>query len=129
MSRARDALDRGWPAALLAALAAGLAAATWLVLPRAAGLAASVAAAVATLRLPAPVRLVLAALALGAAGLWWGALRLHELDRSYLATRIGTPAGAQVVVAGAASRSPFAVRVAAEVRRFDGVQLRDLVTP
>ena len=58
------------------------------------------------------MRLGLAALALGAAGLWWGGLRLHELDRSFLAARIGQPAGAQVVVTGAASRSPFAVRVA-----------------
>ena len=39
----------------------------------------------------------------------------------------GEPAGAQVVVTGAATRSPFAVRVAAEVRRFDGVELRERV--
>jgi len=127
VNRVQDVLDRGWPALLLAALASGLAAANWLAQPRAAGLAASVAAGVATLRLPAPVRLGMAAIALGAAGLWWGGLRLHELDRSYLATRIGTPAGAQVVVAGAASRSPYAVRVAADVRRFDGVRLRERV--
>jgi len=86
-----------------------------------------IAAAAATLHLPAPVRLALAAGALGAAGLWWGGLRLHELDRSFLASRIGQPAGAQAVVTGAASRSPFAVRVAAEVRRFDGVELRERV--
>ena len=54
-------------------------------------------------------------------------MRLHELDRSYLATRIGDPAGAQVVVTGAASISPYAVRVAADVRRFDGVELRERV--
>lgn len=112
---------------MLASLAVGLSAANWLSVPRLAGAVAVVAAAAATLRLPAPVRLALAAVALGAAGLWWGGLRLHELDRSFLASRIGQPAGAQAVVTGAASRSPFAVRVAAEVRRFDGVEFRERV--
>ena len=51
----------------------------------------------------------------------------HELDHSYLATRIGEPAGARVVVTGAASVSPFAVRVVGDVRRFDGVELRERV--
>ena len=127
MSRVRRALERGWPAALLAAIAVGLSAANWLSVPRLAGVVAVIAAGAATLRLPARVRLVLAAGALGAAGLWWGGLRLHELDRSFLASRIGQPAGAQAVVTGAATRSPFAVRVAAEVRRFDGVEMRERV--
>ena len=78
-------------------------------------------------RLPPKLRLALAAIALGGLGLWWGGLRLHELDRSYLATRIGDPAGATVVVTGAASVSPYAVRVQADVRRFDGVELRERV--
>ena len=127
MSSVRRALERGWPAALLAALALGLAAANWLSAPRLAGFVAVIAAAAATLRLPAQARLVLAAGALGAAGLWWGGLRLHELERSFLASRIGQPAGAQAVVTGTPTRSPFAVRVAAEVRRFDGVELRERV--
>lgn len=127
MIRVRHALDRGWPAFLLAALALGLSVANWFPYSRAAGAVAGVAAIAASFALPAPVRLGLAAIALGAAGLWWGGMRLHELDRSLLAARIGQPAGAQVVVTGAASRSPFAVRVAAEVRRFDGVALRERV--
>lgn len=127
MSRVRRALDRGWPSALLAALAVGLAAANWLQASRPSGVIASVAAAAASFRLPGPARLAFAAVALGAAGLWWGGLRLHELDRSYLASRLGRPAGAQAVVTGPASLSPFAVRVTAEVRRFDGVELRERV--
>lgn len=127
MSNIRHALERGWPAALLAALALGLSAANWLAVPRVAGAIAVIAASAATLRSPPPVRLALAAGALGAAGLWWGGLRLHELDRSLLASRIGQPAGVQVVVTGTATRSPFAVRVPAEVRRFDGVELRERV--
>ncbi len=127
MSRVRGALERGWPAALLAALALGLSAANWLSLPRLAGVAAAVAAAAATIRLPPHWRLVFASGALTAAGLWWGGLRLHELNRSILVSRIGQPAGVKVVVTGAAARSPFAVRVVGEVRRFDGVDLRERV--
>ncbi len=127
MMDARHALDRGWPALLLAALALGLSVANWFSLSRPAGVVAGVAAIVASCGLPAPVRLGFAALALAAAGLWWGGLRLHELDRSLLVARVGQPASAQVVVTGAASRSPFAVRVVAEVRRFDGIALRERV--
>ena len=112
---------------MLAALATGLSAANWLSFPRLAGALAVVAAAAATLRLPWVARLAFAGVALGATGLWWGGLRVHELDRSFLTARIGQPAGARVVVTGAASRSPFAVRVAAEVRRFDGLELRERV--
>jgi competence protein ComEC len=127
VSTVRSALERGWPAALLAAVALGLAASNWLTAPWLAGAVAMIAAAAAALRLPAHVRLVFAASALGAAGLWWGDLRLHELDRSFLVSRIGQPADAQALVTGAATRSPFAVRVAAEVRRFNGAQLRERV--
>ena len=127
MSRLQDLLDRGWPAIALGALGLGLAAANWIAFPLLAGIAASAAAIGAAFRLSPRLRLVLAAIALAGLGLWWGGLRLHELDRSYLATRIGDPGGAKVVVTGAASVSPFAVRVAADVRRFDGVELRERV--
>ena len=127
MTRARQALDRGWPALLLAALAVGLSVANWFSYSRAAGVAACVAAIATSLALPAPVRLGFAALTLGAAGLWWGGMRLHELDHSLLVARIGQPAGARAVVTGAASRSSFAIRVVAEVRRFDGLPLRERV--
>jgi competence protein ComEC len=120
-------LERGWPAVALAALALGLSAANWVSAPWLAGSVAAVAGAAAAFQLPAPLRLALACVALGGAGLWWGGLRLHELDRSFLVSRIGQPAGALVVVTGAASRTAFAVRVAAEVRRFDGVELRERV--
>ncbi len=127
MSRLQEALDRGWPAIALAAVALGLAAANWIAFPRLAGIAASAAAVGAVFRLPPKLRLALVAIALGGLGFWWGGLRLHELDRSYLATRVGDPAGATVVVTGAASVSPYAVRVQADARRFDGVELRERV--
>ena len=79
---------------------------------------AVVAGVGATLRLPATARFGLAAVALCGAGLWWGGLRVHELDRSVLAARIGQPAGVRVVVTGAASRTPYAVRVAGGGQAF-----------
>ncbi|WP_411278228.1 ComEC/Rec2 family competence protein [Gaiella sp.] len=127
MTGLRNALDRGWPAVLLATLALGLSTANWLSFPRLAGVVAGVTAIAASFALPASVRLGLAALALGSAGLWWGGLRLHELDRSVLVARIGEPSSARVVVSGTPSRSPFAIRVLAEVRRFDGVAVRERV--
>lgn len=127
MSRLQDALDRGWPAIALGALGLGLAASNWVAFPLFAGAAAAITAFGAACHLPPRLRLAMGACALAAVGLWWGGLRLHELDRSYLASRIGDPASAQVVVTGAASRSPFAVRAMAEVRRFDGIELRERV--
>ncbi len=77
--------------------------------------------------LPDLARFVLAAVVLGAVGLWWGGLRLDEFDRSFLARRIGDPGSARVIVTGPPSRSPFAIRATAEVRRFDGLALRERV--
>ena len=127
MIRVREAIERGWPAVSLTALAVGLSLSNWLAVPWMAAAVAAVAATAATFRLAAPARLALVGLALAAAGLWWGGLRLHELDRSFLSEQIGRPAAAQVVVTGAAGRSPFAVRVPALVRRFDGIPLRERV--
>jgi competence protein ComEC len=127
VTRVRHALDRGWPALALGSLTVGLAASNWVRQPAAAGLVSVAAAALALCALPLPARLALGACALAATGLWWGGLRLDELDRSVLVARIGDPADARVVVTGPPSRSPFAVRVAAEVRRFDGASLRERV--
>ena len=123
----RRALDRGWPAGLLLALALGLGASNWISAARPAGAATLLLLAAASFSLSASARLALAAAALGAAGLWWGGLRLQELERSVLLGLPEEPGAAQVVVTGPASRSPFAVRVTAEVQRFDGAVLRERV--
>jgi competence protein ComEC len=54
------------------------------------------------------------------AGLWWGGLRLADLDRSELASEVGSSALALVEVTGPTRTSPFAIRVPVRVRRWDG---------
>jgi competence protein ComEC len=109
------------------ALCAGLAAA--LVVRPPAGVILGVATLAALTAALAPSRarpgLVLAAVSL--AGCWWGNVRLVTLDRSVLSRRIGDAAPAMVTVTGAARRGAYSIRVPAEVRRFDGEDLREAV--
>jgi competence protein ComEC len=72
-------------------------------------------------------RVVAVAAVLATAGLWWGSLRLDALAESSLASRIGTSAPVELVVTGPARQTPWAVRVPAEVRRFDGAAVRERV--
>jgi len=66
-------------------------------------------------------------LVLATAGLWWGSLRLDALTESSLASEIGVSGAVEVVVTGPARLTPWAVRVPAEVRRFDRQPLRERV--
>jgi len=59
------------------------------------------------------------ALALLAAGWWWGGLRLDHLDRSALADEVGNTAIACLEVSGPARRGLFATRVPVRVKEFD----------
>lgn len=127
MSRLRSALELGWPTALVLAACAGLAASNWVRLPTLVLGGAAAVLALAAVARAGPVRLVLVGACLVVLGLWWGVLRIEALDRSVLGFRIGEPAQARVIVTGPASRSPYAVRAAAEVRRFDGVSLHERV--
>ena len=84
-------------------------------------LAAAIAAGVPRARLPA------CALALVLAGWWWGSVRLEALEGSLLVPEIGRSAAVTAVVTGPVRRSTFALRVPAEVRRFDERVLRERV--
>jgi competence protein ComEC len=53
-------------------------------------------------------------------GLWWGSLRLADLERSTLVHEAGTAALARLEVTGPARTSPFAIRVPVRVQRWDG---------
>ena len=72
-------------------------------------------------------RVVAIAVVLAVAGLWWGSLRLDALAETALAAEIGVSAPVEVVVTGPARLTPWAVRVPAEVRRFEGRALRERV--
>ena len=121
-------LDRFAPHVLAGALCLGLAAALAL---RAGGtwtLVVALVAAVAAAAIEDDRRRFAAfAVALAAAGLWWGSVRLEGLDRSVLAPRIGEVGPALVEITGPSRRTPFRLRVPAEVRRFRGVDLREAV--
>ncbi len=86
------------------------------------GGAAAVVAALAVLCAPflrGARRLAALVLGLALVGVWWGSIRLNELDHSALAARIGDAGLAQVEVTGPARAGKFAVRVPVHVRRFD----------
>ena len=84
-------------------------------------LSAVLAAGVPRLRAPA------CALALVLGGWWWGSMRLDALERSLLAPEIGRSAAVTAVVVGPVRASTFALRIPAEVRRFDERSLRERV--
>ena len=113
------------PHALAASLAVGLAAAN------AARVAVSVVVAAGVLALAAAVSpraaVPLFAAALLLAGWWWGSVRVEALDSSVLRGRVGEAELARVVVTGPARRSPFSIRVPADVRHFGDLALRERV--
>lgn len=63
------------------------------------------------------------AVALATAGWWWGGMRVADLDRSALATRVDQSALARVEVTGPARRGRFSTRVPVRVLVFDDAAL------
>jgi competence protein ComEC len=63
-------------------------------------------------------RAMLLAAAVGTAGLWWGSVRLEQLEMSVLAAQAGRAGPAEVEVTGPARRGAFALRVPVRVLRF-----------
>ena len=127
VATSRAVSTRHWPALLVALACAGLAVSVWLRLPVVLLLPAVSVLLAAALVASGTARLVAVGAALVAAGLWWGALRGDALDRSLLADRLGESASARVVVTGPARRTPFALRVPAEVLRFGATEFRERV--
>ena len=118
-------VERGWPTLLVLAGCIGIALANAVQAPVI--VLAFVIAVAAAAVLSSDVRLPACALALALAGWWWGSARLDALDRTVLAPEIGRSAAATVVVTGPARKTPFAIRVPAEVRQFDSRPLRERV--
>jgi len=130
VSRARTlerALLTSWPTLLVAAACTGIAGSQW-VRPPAEILAVVIGLSLgAAILLVRATRLGFAAVALVGLGLWWGGLRGEALEQSVLAARIGESASARVVVTGPVRRTPFAIRVPAEVVRFGTTRFRERV--
>jgi competence protein ComEC len=121
-------LELRWPTFLVLALCAGLAVSNWLRPPTdvLAGVALCAGAA-AVIAAEGYRRLAALAALLLVAGLWWGGVRLAELERSVLAGRVGDWADATVVVTGPARRTRYSVRLPAQARAFDGEPVRERV--
>jgi competence protein ComEC len=121
----RRVVELHWPALLVGSACFGLAASNWIRVGALAAGAVALAAGVGVAALDGGGRLAAFGVALAAAGLWWGTLRLDALDESVLAGEIGESGTAQVVTTGPARVTPWAVRVPAEVRRFRGRRVRE----
>jgi competence protein ComEC len=113
-------IERSWPTLLVLAACLGLAFANAARAP-ALVLGLVVFAAAAAVFFPR-VRLPACVLALALAGWWFGAL-----DRSLLEPEVGRSAAVTAVVTGPVRKTPFALRVPAEVRRFGARSLRERV--
>jgi competence protein ComEC len=114
------------PHLLLAALCLGIASAN---LGRAGwtALALATACGAATLATSGGLRIAAAAVALGAAGAWWGGARLDVIDRSLLAPLAGSTKRVTAVTTAPARRSAFAVRVFARTERVGRRRLEEPV--
>ncbi|MCZ7588161.1 MAG: ComEC/Rec2 family competence protein [Gaiella sp.] len=120
-------LETGWPAILVGSACVGVAASTWVRPPPTVQAAVAATALAGALVAAGMRRLALAAVALACVGLWWGTVRNDALERSVLAARLGESAPARVAVTGPARRTPFALRIQAEVHRFGASRIRERV--
>jgi competence protein ComEC len=121
-------VERYAPHVVAGALCLALAAATVVRVSSDVVLAVALAGGVVSVAvLERRIRLVVLALAVGAAGLWWGSVRLDALDHSVLAPRVGEAGRAVLEVTGPARRTPFQLRVPARVRAFRSVDVREAV--
>jgi competence protein ComEC len=109
---------RSTPHVLAGGLCAGIAAANVVRGPGLFVVAVALAAAFAATVVAGARRAVLVVLALSLAGWWWGSARLDALDASWLRGEVGRAGRATVVVTGPARRTPFELRVPAQVKSF-----------
>lgn len=118
-------IERGWPTLLVVATCVGLALAN---AARAPALLLGFVVLTGACAVQSPrARLPALALALALAGWWFGTARLGALDRSLLEPEVGRSAEVTAVVTGPVRKTPFALRVPAEVRRFGARSLRERV--
>jgi competence protein ComEC len=121
------AVERNWPALLVASAAGGIALAVWLSLPLALVASAAIGATVALCVLDGTARLVAVALVLAFIGLGWGSLRMDALRTSVLVRQLGETGVAELVTVAPARSSRWSTRVIAMTREFRHVRVRERV--
>ena len=109
-------LERSGATVLVVCACLGLALANAAAAPR--GAVALMVAAAAIAVASGRWRLAACAIAVALAGWLWGTARLDAFDRSVLEAEIGHGGDVTAVVTGPVRRTPFTLRVPAEVRRF-----------
>jgi competence protein ComEC len=118
-------IERTWPTLLVVSACLGLAAANGVAAPTfllgLVAVAAAIAVASPRARLPA------CAIAIVLAGWLWGSARLDALEYSVLVPELGRSGEVTAVVTGPARKTPFTLRVPAEVHRFRERSLRERV--
>ena len=123
----RKVLELHWPALLVGSACAGLALANWLTVDPRAGTALVMIGVAGIALSEGSARVAAFAVVLASLGLVWGTLRLDALDRSALAARVGESGIAVVITTAPARTSPWATRVQATTRSFDGIAMRERV--
>jgi competence protein ComEC len=116
-----------WPALLVGSACLGLGAANWISVGTALSGALLGFTLVGVAALAGPVRLLLLAVALAGAGLWWGSLRMDALRSSVLVEAVGESGPAELVVTGPARATSWAMRMTAETRTFRRRPVRERV--
>jgi len=111
-------VDARPPHIYAAAVCVGLAAANVARAPALLALTLVVIVALASTGLDHPSRPLALVAGLAVLGWWWGSARLDRLDRSTLASYIGTSERTVLTVTGEPRRSRFETRVPARVKRF-----------
>ncbi len=121
----RRVVELHWPALLAGAACGGLALSNWVSVGRTTAAALALTGLLGVGLLDGPARVVALGVALAAVGLWWGALRMEVIERSWLAGEVDGSGQVEVVTTGPARRTSWAVRVPAEVHAFRGRRLRE----
>ena len=121
------AVERNWPALLVASAAGGIALAVWVSMPLAVVALIAPGAVAAVYVLDDTARIAAAALALAVVGLGWGSLRMDALRTSVLARELGETGVAELVTVAPARSSQWSTRVIAMTRAFRHARLRERV--
>ena len=123
----KPAVERNWPALLVASAAGGIALAVWVSTPLAVVALIALGAVVAVYVLDDTARIAAAALALAVVGLGWGSLRMDALRTSVLQRELGETGVAELVTVAPARSSQWSTRVIAMTRAFRHARLRERV--